>query len=124
MGLPWRVTGVMLAGPLSYYEDQAASLTQAFAAQHGFDINHRDLPLAWVARMQPRKFGRVLDGDIAACQKVKYCLARPCSQSTRQCLLDDSNNAQCVVLVMLSDQAFAWAVRSALKTHWNSQGHH
>lgn len=63
----------MLAGPLSYYEDQAAFLTQAFATQHGFDLDPWNLPLAWVERMQPRKFGRVLDGDVAACLKVKYC---------------------------------------------------
>ena len=33
-GLQWRVKGVMLAGPLSYYRDQQHALTASFAARY------------------------------------------------------------------------------------------
>ena len=33
--LPWRVTGIMMAAPLDYYQDQAQSLLAAFQEQYG-----------------------------------------------------------------------------------------
>jgi len=33
-GLQWRVRGVMLAGPLSYYHEQQTTLTSSFAAKY------------------------------------------------------------------------------------------
>lgn len=35
MQLPWKVTGVTLAGPMSYYQQQEADLKRAFAALFG-----------------------------------------------------------------------------------------
>ncbi len=70
LGLPWRVTGVKLAGDCTYYDGQAAALTAAFGAAHGFTVDAADLPLAWVDRRHPRRFGRVLEGEVAACRDV------------------------------------------------------
>ena len=73
LGLPWRVTGVMLAGTTDYYQQQARDLTQAFLTEHGAALQVTalpQLPLEWVERPRPRKFGRVLPGDIAECIQV------------------------------------------------------
>lgn len=36
------------------------------------------LPLIWVSRIKPRRFGEVLPGEIALCSQVR-CPARPLS---------------------------------------------
>lgn len=33
-GLQWRIRGVMLAGPTSYYQEQQAALAHSFAAKY------------------------------------------------------------------------------------------
>ncbi len=76
--LPWRITGVMLAGGREYYEQQAAELAAAFQQQFDFalpdggnaEAPHAALPLDWVERARPRRFGNVLPGEVAACRNV------------------------------------------------------
>ena len=69
-GLQWRITGVMLAGDRKYYEDQAADLVKDFQGKFGGCMTAADLPLNWVERPLPRRFGNVLAGEIAACRRI------------------------------------------------------
>lgn len=69
LDLPWRVSSVMLAGSLEYYQQQQHDLLAAFSSMHPH-CEVDGLPLDWVSRMTPRKFGSVLPGDIQACKKV------------------------------------------------------
>lgn len=69
-GLQWRIIGVMLAGDRRYYEDQAAELTLGFQQQYGGSVTAADLPLEWVERALPRRFGKVLAGEVAACGRI------------------------------------------------------
>lgn len=69
-GLQWRIRGVMLAGNRTYYEDQAANLALAFQQQYGGSVTAEDLPLEWVERPLPRRFGKVLAGEVAACARI------------------------------------------------------
>lgn len=66
----------MLAGDEAYYLDQQHQLVQAFASELWGDAipPEAQLPLRWLSRQVPRKFGNVLPGDIAACRDVaKRC---------------------------------------------------
>lgn len=88
LGLPWHVTGVCLAGPISYYQQQQEELTAAFCLEHWKptaaaaaaagaaaadtaavqqEVAGR---LSWVPRQVPRRFGKVLPGEVAACRAV------------------------------------------------------
>lgn len=94
LGLQWHVTGVCLAGPVDYYQQQQQELTAAFCAEHwaptaaaaaahstadvapgttadaaavGLEVAGR---LSWVPRRTPRRFGKVLPGEVAACRAV------------------------------------------------------
>ncbi len=75
-GLPWHVTGVMLAGPPAYYSEQQRSLTDAFVQHYLADEGAATLQeraagiLSWVERPAPRKFGKVLPGEIAHCKQI------------------------------------------------------
>lgn len=71
-GLQWQVKGVMLAGPLSYYRDQQHALTASFAARYlaGEELCGNELPLDWVERSTPRRFGKIFREDVTACQQV------------------------------------------------------
>ena len=70
--LPWRIVGVMLAGSRDYYQGQAASLAAAFQRQHGMAaaLEPAALPLDWVERLRPRRFGNVLPSEVDACRAV------------------------------------------------------
>lgn len=103
LGLPWRVTGVCLAGPASYFQQQQEELTAAFCAEQwaptaapeatldaadtaaaraagapaagaaaDAEAVQREVAarLSWVPRGVPRRFGRVLPGEVAACRAV------------------------------------------------------
>jgi 1-aminocyclopropane-1-carboxylate deaminase/D-cysteine desulfhydrase-like pyridoxal-dependent ACC family enzyme len=75
LGLPWTVTGVMLAAQPPYYQQQQQALTLAFCEAHGWpdaEAVQQDTAqrLHWVPRQVPRKFGKVLAGEVAACQSV------------------------------------------------------
>eukprot|EP00887_Chlorella_sp_A99_P002469 scaffold10.g2469.t1 len=77
LGAEWQVVGIMLAGPLSYYQQQAAELTRAFCEQQGLAgaaalaVERRAAAaLCWNERRTPRKFGKVLDGELATCRRI------------------------------------------------------
>ncbi|KAL4440249.1 hypothetical protein ABPG75_003250 [Micractinium tetrahymenae] len=101
LGLPWRVTGVCLAGPVDYYRQQQEELTAAFCAEQWAPTAASGGPaaaadraaagaaaagvaaaeaaavqravadrLSWVPRLVPRRFGKVLPGEVAACRAV------------------------------------------------------
>lgn len=70
LGLPWNVMGVMLAGERSYYEGQVDALASAFQQQLGCEIAAAALPLDWVDRPRPRRFGNALPGEIATCSSI------------------------------------------------------
>ena len=121
-GLQWRVKGVMLAGPWSYYRDQQHALTASFAARYlagelflssllavselwwssdtavlrglccccllhhiltmvltcpsaGEELCGNELPLDWVERSSPRRFGKIFREDVTACQQVSMPLS-------------------------------------------------
>ena len=68
---PWTVTGVMLAGTLGYYQEQVEALLAAFSDQQKAALSpSAALPLEWAERLQPRRFGNVLPGEIAECQRI------------------------------------------------------
>ncbi|PRW39108.1 D-cysteine desulfhydrase mitochondrial [Chlorella sorokiniana] len=91
LGLPWQVTGVMLADTQAYYEQQQRQLVADFcqdyrgalrpsssaagaaaaAAEWEAEVQSNVAArLTWVPRLTPRKFGKVLPGEVARCQAV------------------------------------------------------
>ncbi|KAK9862393.1 hypothetical protein WJX84_009196, partial [Apatococcus fuscideae] len=70
--LPWSVTAVSLVETPEQCLKVQHWLTQAFADQHceGVCQGLEELPIEWVPRLQPRRFGKVLEGEIAACRQV------------------------------------------------------
>lgn len=82
----------MMAAPLEYYQEQSQTLASAFMKKYspemGVDFGSESdktspvvpggggavwidrLPLQWVHRNSPRKFGKILPGDISACADV------------------------------------------------------
>jgi D-cysteine desulfhydrase len=71
--LPWEVTAVMLAGDVDYYRRQQRMLTNAYLTESGSqELNAGDLelPIAWIDRSVPRRFGNVLPGEIRQCHVV------------------------------------------------------
>ncbi|GMH31104.1 hypothetical protein Nepgr_032947 [Nepenthes gracilis] len=76
LGLPWKVTAVMLADTVDGYRKQEKRLISDFKRycasdfiDHICDRSSNEL-VNWVDRVNPRKFGKVLDGEVKACQKV------------------------------------------------------
>jgi hypothetical protein len=54
MQLPWRVSGVMLAGSAQYYREQTAGLRSAFAQQFGVALDPAQvLPAAACLPLSP-----------------------------------------------------------------------
>ncbi|TKW16211.1 hypothetical protein SEVIR_5G285100v4 [Setaria viridis] len=76
LGLQWRVTAVMLADTLERYRQQEKSLVSDFEKLypgffHGMvEIDTHGSLVQWVERFSPRRFGKVLDGEIAMCRQV------------------------------------------------------
>ena len=86
------MTGILVAAPLEYYQEQAETLAAAFMGQYNVgmctDVSpkpDRDstvalnqgvptwadrLPLQWVQRSSPRKFGKILAGEISESTQV------------------------------------------------------
>ncbi|KAL3688405.1 hypothetical protein R1sor_014714 [Riccia sorocarpa] len=71
LGLPWKVTGVILADSIESYENHRRRLVTDFATMFSFS-SARDLqlPLVWEQRSRPRKFGKVLPGEIGICRSI------------------------------------------------------
>ncbi|CAL4962972.1 unnamed protein product [Urochloa decumbens] len=76
LGLQWRVTAVMLADTLERYRQQEKSLVSDFEKLypgifHGMVGNDTHCSLVqWVERFSPRRFGKVLDGEIMMCRHI------------------------------------------------------
>ncbi|KAK3240248.1 hypothetical protein CYMTET_49899 [Cymbomonas tetramitiformis] len=69
--LPWQVVGVRLAGDETSYHQAHVRLAQAAAMKYGLPILlPEDVSLRWVERSHPRRFGKVLPGEIAECQRI------------------------------------------------------
>lgn len=106
LGLPWHVVGVMLAGDkddyVGYQRTMLAAVrdtppASAEAARAARVAQQQELPLSWVPRVAPRRFGKVLPGEPGACRDVAratgvlldpiYTLAgwevRVCAQTSR-----------------------------------------
>ncbi|OMO81535.1 Tryptophan synthase beta subunit-like PLP-dependent enzymes superfamily [Corchorus olitorius] len=76
LGLPWKVTAVMLADTIDGYRKQERRLIFEFKKQFGFLLDTNKLNgvddgiVHWVDRCRPRKFGNILEGEIEACQQI------------------------------------------------------
>ncbi|KAM4120493.1 hypothetical protein ACJW30_03G136500 [Castanea mollissima] len=75
-GLPWEVTAIMLADTVDGYKQQERRLVSDFKRCFGFHLIDHGLNevdhgiVKWVERCHPRKFGKVLDGEVEACQQI------------------------------------------------------
>ena len=74
LDLRWTVVGVMLAGPLPYYQQQQELLTHGFCTQHGLAEAALQQQVAsslrWVQRRVPRRFGHIKPGEVAKCREL------------------------------------------------------
>lgn len=76
LGLPWKVTAVMLADTLERYKEKEKSLITNFTSMHQLAIlelttNRADGGIVhWVERAHPRRFGKVLKGEIELCRNI------------------------------------------------------
>lgn len=73
LGLHWRVTAVMLADTLERYKEHEKSLISDFKelCHEGCrDTVWTDGLVHWVDRFSPRRFGKVLSGEIATCRQI------------------------------------------------------
>lgn len=73
--LPWKVTGVMLADTVEGYKKHEARLLSEFEklimGDHEFDFDENSVNLVhWVDRSSPRKFGKVLKGEVELCRQI------------------------------------------------------
>nr|CAB3478023.1 unnamed protein product [Digitaria exilis] len=74
--LQWRVTAIMLADTLERYRQQEKSLLSDFEKLYPGNFlgmvendTHGSI-VQWVERFSPRRFGKVLDGEISMCRQV------------------------------------------------------
>uniref|UniRef100_J3L361 D-cysteine desulfhydrase n=1 Tax=Oryza brachyantha TaxID=4533 RepID=J3L361_ORYBR len=76
LGLPWRVTAVMLADTLERYKEREKALISDFKKLcHNCHemVGENDIGdnlVEWVERFSPRRFGKVLNGEIALCRQI------------------------------------------------------
>lgn len=76
LGLPWEVYAVMLAETIDVYREKEERLISEFKKHFNVPfidhiVNKEDSRVVrWVERSRPRKFGRVLEGEIEACQQI------------------------------------------------------
>ncbi|XP_010556352.1 PREDICTED: D-cysteine desulfhydrase 2, mitochondrial [Tarenaya hassleriana] len=75
-GLPWQIKAVMLADTLDNYKRQVERLASEFTRQFLPPIFHIKLNevdgglVNWIERRHPRKFGKVLEGEMEICRKI------------------------------------------------------
>ncbi|CAA0383723.1 unnamed protein product [Arabidopsis thaliana] len=74
LGLPWEINAVMLADTLKNYKRHEDHLIAEFSRQFpgsvfcsGLDMNQM---IKWIDRQHPRKFGKVLEGEVEMCRKI------------------------------------------------------
>ncbi|KAJ1688328.1 hypothetical protein LUZ63_019718 [Rhynchospora breviuscula] len=83
LGLPWKVTAVMLADTIEMYREREKTLISEFERVQKLDLPIQDSSYAvdrilnWVERTQPRKFGKVMNGEIERCCKIAQQTAVP-----------------------------------------------
>ncbi|XP_022726791.1 D-cysteine desulfhydrase 2, mitochondrial-like isoform X2 [Durio zibethinus] len=76
LGLPWKITAVMLADKIDAYRKQERRLISECKRQFCFPLDSHELNgshdgiVHWVDRCHPRKFGNILEGEIDACQQI------------------------------------------------------
>ncbi|XP_065873114.1 D-cysteine desulfhydrase 2, mitochondrial isoform X2 [Euphorbia lathyris] len=76
LGLPWEVTGIILADPVNSYIEREKRLISNFRTQFGFHLTNHCLNevdggvVHWVERNRRRKFGKVMEGEIERCQDI------------------------------------------------------
>ncbi|GMI99759.1 hypothetical protein like AT3G26115 [Hibiscus trionum] len=76
LGLPWKITAIMLADTVDSYRQQERRLIAEFKRQFCLLLDSEKLNGAndgivnWVDRCHPRKFGNILEGEVDACQQV------------------------------------------------------
>uniref|UniRef100_A0A0D9V4H9 D-cysteine desulfhydrase n=1 Tax=Leersia perrieri TaxID=77586 RepID=A0A0D9V4H9_9ORYZ len=77
LGLHWKVTAVMLADTLERYKEREKSLISDFKKLHHNNCHeivgendNGDSLVEWVERFSPRRFGKVLSGEIALCRQI------------------------------------------------------
>ncbi|KAK4740710.1 hypothetical protein SAY87_024298 [Trapa incisa] len=75
LGLSWDVTAVMLADTIDQYRHKEQKLIYDFKRHFGFNLEHFSNRMdggvvRWVERCQPRKFGKVIKGEIEVCQQI------------------------------------------------------
>ncbi|KAI3860365.1 hypothetical protein MKX03_007121 [Papaver bracteatum] len=75
-GLPWEITGVMLADTIKRYKKQEKCLISDFkrfcCSQEMDQSSNADTDniVHWVDQTNPRKFGNVLKGEIETCHRI------------------------------------------------------
>jgi hypothetical protein len=74
LSLPWEINAVMLADTLKNYKRHEDHLIAEFSRQFpgsvfcsGLDMNQM---IKWIDRQHPRKFGKVLEGEVEMCRKI------------------------------------------------------
>ncbi|MCD7468727.1 hypothetical protein HAX54_007155 [Datura stramonium] len=76
LGLPWKVTAVMLADTIDGYQKKEESLIYEFRRCFTLHLGEQVLTglepglVHWVERSSPRKFGNILKGEVEICQKI------------------------------------------------------
>ncbi|CAA7049754.1 unnamed protein product [Microthlaspi erraticum] len=72
LGLPWEINAVMLADTLENYKRHEERLIAEFTRQFLASIvcsSSLDM-IKWVDRQRPRKFGKVLEGEVEMCRRI------------------------------------------------------
>ncbi|KAK4264985.1 hypothetical protein QN277_026096 [Acacia crassicarpa] len=76
LGLPWVVYAVMLADTIDAYREKEERLISEFKKHFNVqyidhNVNKEDARIVhWVERSRPRKFGKVLEGEMQTCQQI------------------------------------------------------
>ncbi|XP_028796399.1 D-cysteine desulfhydrase 2, mitochondrial-like isoform X2 [Neltuma alba] len=76
LGFPWEVYAVMLADTIDAYREKQERLVSEFKKHFNVQFidhsaNKEDARIVhWVERFRPRKFGKVLEGEMQTCQQV------------------------------------------------------
>ncbi|KAK1269549.1 hypothetical protein QJS04_geneDACA006453 [Acorus gramineus] len=109
-GLPWKITAIMLADDIEGYQRQEKRLVSDFTRLYGLDYVepavHGDI-VHWVNRIRPRKFGKVLEGEVKKCRHVAQqtgILVDPIytlsawELATQLCRREETENARVVML--------------------------
>ncbi|THU60307.1 hypothetical protein C4D60_Mb07t11260 [Musa balbisiana] len=70
-GLPWRITAVTLADSRDRYKEREKCLISNFKSIYGLEtVEHNEGIIHWVDRLHPRRFGKVLNGEIDLCRRI------------------------------------------------------